>query len=47
MKPNLRRAFLPEDEFMGLLRQQGTARIDEVKQCYMEWSGTRSIIPVA
>ncbi|MEZ0607545.1 DUF421 domain-containing protein [Fibrella sp. WM1] len=47
MKQNLRRELLTEDEFMGLLRQQGIERIEEVKQCYMEGSGNLSVIPVA
>lgn len=45
MKHNLRRELLTEDEFMGLLRQQGIEKVEEVKQCYMEGSGQLSVFP--
>ncbi|MBO0939915.1 DUF421 domain-containing protein [Fibrella sp. HMF5335] len=44
-RDNLKRHLITEDEFMGLLREEGIETIDEVKQCYLEGSGNLSVIP--
>lgn len=45
MKQNLRRELITEDELMGLLRQQGVDKLEDVQQCHMEGSGQLSVIP--
>ncbi|MBL1263564.1 DUF421 domain-containing protein [Candidatus Methylomicrobium oryzae] len=41
---NLRKQMISEDELMGVLREQGVERVEEVKRSYMEDDGTISII---
>ncbi|MEO8626563.1 MAG: YetF domain-containing protein [Betaproteobacteria bacterium] len=41
---NLRREFISPDELMSQLREQGIDKLAQVKRCYMEPSGTISVI---
>ena len=41
---NLRREFISPDELMSQLREQGIDKLAQVKRCYMESSGTVSVI---
>lgn len=44
-RQNLRKQLITEDEFMGLLREEGVETVDEVKRCCLEGSGNLSVIP--
>ena len=44
-RQNLRKQLISEDEFMGLLREEGVETVDEVKRCCLEGSGNLSVIP--
>jgi uncharacterized membrane protein YcaP (DUF421 family) len=41
---NMRRQFITSEELKSQLRQQGVARIEEVKNCYLEPDGQISVI---
>ncbi|MBO0947411.1 DUF421 domain-containing protein [Fibrella forsythiae] len=43
-KQNLKRELITEDELISLLRQQGIEDVADVKQCYLEGSGSLSVI---
>lgn len=44
-RANLKSQLITEQDFMGLLREQGVESVDEVKQCRLEGSGNLSVIP--
>ncbi len=41
---NLRQELITEEDLMGLLREHGVERIEEVKRCYLEGDGHISVI---
>lgn len=41
---NMRQELITEEELMGQLREQGVARVEEVKKCYLEGDGHISVI---
>lgn len=43
-KQNLKREVITEDELMSLLRLQGIEDVAEVKQCFLEGSGSLSVL---
>ena len=44
-RQNLKRQLITENEFMGLLRQEGIESVDDVKKCCLEGSGNLSVVP--
>lgn len=44
LKRNMRSEMITEDELMGLLREQGVDRVEDVKKCFLEGDGHISVI---
>lgn len=44
LKKNMRRELISVDELMGILREGGVERVEEVKKCYLESDGHISVI---
>ena len=43
-KRNLRKEMITQEELLGELREQGVAKIEDVKYCYMESDGHISVV---
>ena len=41
---NLRQELITEEELLGQLREQGVARVEDVRRCYLEADGRISVI---
>jgi uncharacterized membrane protein YcaP (DUF421 family) len=45
LRHNMRKELVSEDELMSQLREQGVEKVEEVKQAFMESTGTVTVIP--
>ncbi|HEX2980563.1 MAG TPA: YetF domain-containing protein, partial [Anaerolineaceae bacterium] len=44
LRNNLRKEFITEDELMEMIREEGVARVEDVREAYMEGDGRVSVI---